>query len=719
VSVDLNKQIANRIFFYLVLAALLVLGIWLRWRFIHTVHLYPDEFVTLLAIKMIAETGWPVMPSGLFYEHGLLFSYFGSLAWQADASYLAVRYTSLLFGGLALLLTFWVGQRWFSPWVGLIATAGLVIAPMAVHWSGRARMYALLQLLVLLTLWLAYEGLSQNKARLRQTALLAYLGALLAHFVAVTLAPALVLAAGLFGWLGLGAKTPGGTEAWEQEGGEKKSRHFLSLLSRGQWWLELLALIAVLVVAFLVKRAGQPKGIEALEANPASAAAGLVQVFDIYSDFSLNPVEGWQTIWPFYFSLPALIFTPFALLAVIISLISIRRSLRQKALQDPLDPSSGLTAHSAVTLFLGLILLMTTLEMIFLVSPDRRDDKYLFMLLPILFLLGAQGITIVANWLLKSITNYPWTAQGGQLPITLIITLSILVATWPQTQALLANTGDDYESAFAYVRDHWQAGDKILTGTPAAAVFYLGRNDFYSVQRRGGYDYRVLAVAGQAQPVDRWLASPVIRTEADLHQTLANHDVWLVLERWGLQREYYDLPFQQQLFAQTEYVTEAQGIVVLYSKADPRPIAPSPAHLVYAANSEAHPTFDDLIQLTGYTAEPDQGRAGQPLRLTLYWQALAPVPHDYTVFVHLRQAEGATVAQADHRPLGNLYPTSLWPVGELIRESSELELPSDLPAGNYDLWVGFYLLGTGERLPVRDDTSGENAVRLGNLAVTP
>jgi hypothetical protein len=76
------------------------------------------------------------------------------------------------------------------------------------------------------------------------------------------------------------------------------------------------------------------------------------------------------------------------------------------------------------------------------------------------------------------------------------------------------------------------------------------------------------------------------------------------------------------------------------------------------------------------------------------------------------------VAQADHRPLGSLYPTTLWPVGETIREMNEdLSLPVDLPPGDYELWVGLYLLETGERLPVQNDTSGENAVKLGALRV--
>jgi hypothetical protein len=75
------------------------------------------------------------------------------------------------------------------------------------------------------------------------------------------------------------------------------------------------------------------------------------------------------------------------------------------------------------------------------------------------------------------------------------------------------------------------------------------------------------------------------------------------------------------------------------------------------------------------------------------------------------------VAQADHLPLGSLYPTSLWPVGGIIRESSELPLPEQLAPGHYTLWVGLYLLDTGQRLPLQPDSSGENAFMLGEVEV--
>jgi hypothetical protein len=554
-------------------------------------------------------------------------------------------------------------------------------------------MYALLQLLVLVTLWLAYEGFTQNKARWRWAALLAYLGATLTHFVAVTLTPPLFLAAAAI-W-------------WQRRAGEQGSRgagekspllpYSPALLRNWKLWLEVAALILILLIAFLVKRAGQPKGIEALGA--ANALPGIGQVLAIYGNLSFNLTEGWQAIAPFYLTLPALIFTPFALIAMIMGGL-------EGCPQGASGSKAGRKACFSPALFYSIILVATSLEMIFFVSPDRRDDKYLFMLLPVLLLLGAYGMKVMGNWLLV-ITNL-------QLPISnllpLLISGLILTLTQPAVQALLANTGDDYDSAFGYVRDHWQSGDAILSGTPAAAALYLGRNDFYGVQRRGGYDYRLLAVNGRA--VDRWLASPAIRTAAELHQILAHQRVWLVLERWGLQREYYDLPFQQQLLAQTEYISQAQGIFILRSQEHPQPLRLDPTHQLEAS-------FGGQVYLTGYTLEPEQPAPGQPLRLTLYWQALAAMPHDYTVFVHLRQARGATMAQADHRPLDSRYPTSLWPIGEIIRESSQLILPANLLPGDYELWVGLYLLETGVRLPLQNDPSGENAAKLGQVTVKP
>jgi 4-amino-4-deoxy-L-arabinose transferase-like glycosyltransferase len=91
-----------------------------------------------------------------------------------------------------------------------------------------------------------------------------------------------------------------------------------------------------------------------------------------------------------------------------------------------------------------------------------------------------------------------------------------------------------------------------------------------------------------------------------------------------------------------------------------------------------------------------------PAEVTLYWQATGPVPADYTVFIHVLDAAGNKVAQADGQPQAGNYPTSWWSAGEVVADRHLLppDAVANLPPGAYTLSVGFYDPGTGERLPV-------------------
>jgi hypothetical protein len=271
----------------------------------------------------------------------------------------------------------------------------------------------------------------------------------------------------------------------------------------------------------------------------------------------------------------------------------------------------------------------------------------------------------------------------------------------------LSDPGDNYDAAFAHVAANWQAGDTVLTGTPAAAAIYLNRNDFYAVRGTGGYAYRLLGPPGQQ--VDRWLGSPWLGTDDLLYQTLTEEQrVWLILERWGLVKEYYSPLTQQRLLAMTEFVREDTGVIVLRS----RPQAP------FLPETPAVPTtinFDYKLILEGYTLQQDPDL----LILMRQWSVLNTLPQKYSIFLHLRTPDGQQVAQVDHQLLAPVYPTTLWPVGSTIREHSELRLPPDLPPGEYELWFGVYDLETLTRLPVINDTSGENAVRLTTVSLGP
>ena len=201
---------------------------------------------------------------------------------------------------------------------------------------------------VLLTLYFAYTGsVTNNRRWQRRLALVCYLGATLTQFVAITLIPPLALAMIVIGWLGARE---------QQERPWYRSR---------QLWLDVGGLIVVVLIAFLVKRAGQPKGIASLEATGAGVATGIAQVVAIYGDLSTDLARGWQALAPFFTAPEAILPTTLALLATGWALAHL---LRRR-----------LTSRDLPTIFLALILAVTTLEMLFFVSSERRDEKYLFM----------------------------------------------------------------------------------------------------------------------------------------------------------------------------------------------------------------------------------------------------------------------------------------------------------------------------------------------------
>jgi uncharacterized membrane protein len=122
--------------------------------------------------------------------------------------------------------------------------------------------------------------------------------------------------------------------------------------------------------------------------------------------------------------------------------------------------------------------------------------------------------------------------------------------------------------------------------------------------------------------------------------------------------------------------------------------------------------FDGKMELRGY----DVAQNGAELTVTLYWQALAPMSQDYTVFVHLFDAAGQKVAQHDGQPTWEVsLPTSTWQPGELLQDKHALPLPANLPAGQYRLQTGVYFWQTLARLPLVE--ANGDVVELGAVTI--
>ena len=104
--------------------------------------------------------------------------------------------------------------------------------------------------------------------------------------------------------------------------------------------------------------------------------------------------------------------------------------------------------------------------------------------------------------------------------------------------------------------------------------------------------------------------------------------------------------------------------------------------------------FGESLQLIGAMLD----RSGEQVRVTFYWEALETMSSDFTVFVHLLDADGRMLDQADSAPNRGLSPTTIWEKGDIIRDEHTFAVGQAVPAGGR-IVAGVYDPVTGMRLP--------------------
>jgi hypothetical protein len=113
--------------------------------------------------------------------------------------------------------------------------------------------------------------------------------------------------------------------------------------------------------------------------------------------------------------------------------------------------------------------------------------------------------------------------------------------------------------------------------------------------------------------------------------------------------------------------------------------------------------FGGQIRLLGYRLAPGADtilHPGETLTLTLYWQAMAKVDNDLTVFAHLSDASDQIWGQHDGQPVDGTHPTTAWIPGEVVVDQHTIEISPTAPAGPYRLLAGLYDGATGQRLAI-------------------
>jgi 4-amino-4-deoxy-L-arabinose transferase-like glycosyltransferase len=124
----------------------------------------------------------------------------------------------------------------------------------------------------------------------------------------------------------------------------------------------------------------------------------------------------------------------------------------------------------------------------------------------------------------------------------------------------------------------------------------------------------------------------------------------------------------------------------------------------------ADAVFGEQIALRG-THVPEQGAVGETITLDFHWEGLREIAADYTLFIHVMDAEGNRVSGYDGL-LGGALISSTWQPNYPVYERIPVELPES--PGTYNVYIGLYSLATMERLSV---DAPDNRLLIGQMTV--
>jgi len=115
--------------------------------------------------------------------------------------------------------------------------------------------------------------------------------------------------------------------------------------------------------------------------------------------------------------------------------------------------------------------------------------------------------------------------------------------------------------------------------------------------------------------------------------------------------------------------------------------------------NSARINFGNQVALVGYDLNTRVIRPGETFSVTLYWQALAPVERDYSIFLHLTSQNAQIAAADDGLPYSKPKRMKQWLVGQTMQEVRPLAVSATAPVGLYDVQLGVFDMDEG-RLPL-------------------
>lgn len=341
--------------------------------------------------------------------------------------------------------------------------------------------------------------------------------------------------------------------------------------------------------------------------------------------------------------------------------------------------------------------------LVFVSLSAKKSDRYLLPVFPMLSILAAMGLVLLLNNLRDRDRR---RAPSGRSGISLLLAglcalaaVAIGIVVWHAPYYLTFYN--------PLVGGPWTAPHVLLVGWGEGldqAGRYLNAKP----------DAERLSVASfyrrEFSPYFRGEVRKLSNERPDDFDLLSWHAAdYVVAYISQVQREQPDEPTARYLRSLTpEYVVRLKGIAYAWICRTPEYI---PDELI-AAQHIVRRAFGPHILLLGYDTPSVQPTSQSLVRLVLYWQALAHTEADYQIDLRLVDGEGKVCVEECVHPYYNQYRTSTWPRGLVIRDTHEIPLPADLPAGRYHFSLRLVDAVTGaELLPT------EGPVLIGPIAV--
>ena len=315
-------------------------------------------------------------------------------------------------------------------------------------------------------------------------------------------------------------------------------------------------------------------------------------------------------------------------------------------------------------------------------------EWYYAPLMPGVALLTARGIQFVAHLPTRTPSAaparwQPWLSTG----LAAILTAILLATLYPVTRDLIA-ANPDWKAQVYPATARW-----LAENTSAAAnlsTIDIGHLGYWSGRP-------IIDIVGLAQP-----DVPAHIAEGDFGYAIRHYQPDMVLIGALWLPEIQSTPwFQADYVPRHAFKFPAMAEpLVLFTRLDG--VKVQDQNIPPAEIQPLQIDFNRQITLIGYHLNQPIV-TGNPIHLTLFWQAEAPIEVDFTVFVQLVDANDQIVVQGDSKPQGGFYRTVYWQPGETIIDGYTLPLPADLPPGSYSIVFGFYEADSGARLQILNE----------------